>query len=175
MCAFVVVIQHTDTNPPVSSRAFESQDFSRLIAAGDVVGEFACGFLVGHASDLDGPFSERSGGGSGLHQLDLYLRDACLHQVDFPCGRERKVDDSSGNKRTTVGDPHQRSAPCLYVCDADDRAQGKGSMRGSHGVHVIDLAIRSATIVIRRPVPTGEACLGLKRLGSDRDHRFGEI
>jgi hypothetical protein len=48
-------------------------------------------------------------------------------------------------------------------------------MGGGHGVHVVDLAIRSAAVVVGRSVPTGEAGLGLDRLGAEWDHRFGEV
>src|SRR5204862_2883209 len=58
---------------------------------------------------------------------------------------------------STVGDTDNRCVPSFYIGHADDRPQGKRAVSGGHGVHVIDLAIRTAPVVIGRAVPAGQA------------------
>ena len=48
----------------------------------------------------------------------------------------------------------------LEIGDADDGTERIGAMGGGHGVHVVDLAVGSATVVVGRAVPTGESGFG---------------
>ena len=63
----------------------------------------------------------------------------------------------------------------LYVGDAHDRSQRIRAMRGGHGVHVVDFAVRSAAVVVGRTVPAGESSFGGEGLGAGREGGLGEI
>ena len=58
---------------------------------------------------------------------------------------------------------HQRRVRGLYIRHAHDRTQRQRAVRGGHGVHVIDFAVRSAAVVVRRSIPTGEPGFGCDR------------
>ena len=88
--------------------------------------------------------------------------------------RERSRMRPGMNGPRSVMRTSARSA-CLHIGHAHDRAQRVGAVRSRHGVHVVDFAIGSATVVIGRAVPTGKSSFRSERLGAGRDRGLGEV
>src|SRR3984957_676965 len=57
--AVVVVVEHSDANPPTSGGTGEAQYFGGAIAAGEVVGELDRDVFIRETADLHGPLSTR--------------------------------------------------------------------------------------------------------------------
>ena len=111
----------------------------------------------------------------GLHQFHFHLGDAGLVDVEFFGGGEREIDDASGNERAAIGDADERGGSSLHISDAHDGAQGISAVSSGHGVHVVDFAVRSAAVVVRRPVPASESGFGGDWTRVGGKGRLGEV
>ena len=173
--AFVVVVEDADANPPASGGAGEAQHLGGAVAAGEVVGELGGNVLVEEAADLHGPLSagiERSGRRQDFH---FHFGGAGLIHVEPAGGGERKIENAAGNERSAIGDAYQRRVRGLEIRDANDGTERQSAMRGGHGVHVVDFAVRSAAVVVRRSIPAGHPGFGGDRSGTRRDRRLGQV
>ena len=171
----MVVVEDAHADPPVSRGAGEAQHFGGVIAAREMVGELGGCLLVRESADLHRPFPARFKRCGRLHHFYFYLRDARLHHIELARGGERQVNHAAGDERAAVGDADQRGVSGLDVGDAHDRSQGQGAVGGRHGVHVVDFAVRSAAVVVRRAVPAGESSLGGERSGIGGNCGFGDV
>jgi len=90
-------------------------------------------------------------------------------------GSEREIDDASGNEGAAVGDADESAVSGLEVGDAHDGTERKSAMRGGHGVHVVDFAVRSTAVVVGRAVPAGESGFGGDGLGAGGEGGLGEV
>ncbi len=175
MGAVVVVGEDANADPPVSGRTGETQDFRGVIAALEVIGELGCGGFMREAADLDRPFSGSTSGRGRLHQLNLYFGNAGFIHIQLLRGGEGEIEDASGYKGTAIGDADERGSSGLNVGDADDGTQRIRAVSGCHGVHVVDFAVRSATVVVRRAVPAGEPGFRGNRLGVRGKRGLGKV
>ena len=55
----MIVVEQTNTYPPIAGGTFEAQYFGGLISPGEMLGQFCCHFLVRESSNLNGPLSRR--------------------------------------------------------------------------------------------------------------------
>ena len=172
--AFVVVAKDAHANPPIAGRAGEAQNFGGAIAAREVPREFSGSIFMGKSANLNGPFSAGSEGSRRLHDFDANFRDTGLIDIELVGGGEREIDDASGDERAAIGDAHENRVICLEIGDAHDRSERQRTVCGGHGVHVVDFAVRSATGVIGRSVPTGESGLRCQRDCAGGNSRFSE-
>lgn len=156
--AIMVVAEDTDANPPIAGRTGEAQHFGGAIAPSEVTGEIRGGAFMRESADLHGPFSTRVKRNRRLHHFDANLRDTRLIDIDLTGGCKREVDNASGNERAAIGNAHESGMICLEIGYAHNRSERQRTVRGGHGVHVIDFAVRPASRVIGRPIPTRKSC-----------------
>src|SRR5207302_4357875 len=104
-----------------------------------------------------------------------HFGDSGLVHIDFARGGQRKIENPVGDERAAVGNTHQRRVSLLQIGNTYDGTQRQRAMRRRHGVHVVDFAIRSHTVVVRRTVPTGAPGFHSQRRGARRNRGLGEV
>ena len=139
--ALLIVVEDTNTDPPVTSRTGKAKHLGRVIAAGEMIGELRCDFLVRESADLDGPLAGRSGTGAGFHQFHFDLSSARLPNIELMGSGEGKVDNAAGDERTSIGDANQRGVSGLGIGDTHYGSQRESAMGRRHGVHIVDFTV----------------------------------
>jgi len=167
-----IVVQYTYSHPPVSGRTGKLQDLRRLIAALETAGKIGRAPFIDERSNLDAPAATGIEGGGGLEHFKPNHGGAGEIDIERFGGSKRQVEDATFDKRAAISDTQQSGAAGLDVGDTHDGAKRQREVGRGHGVHVVDLAIRAAAIVIWRSVPTGGAGLLEDGLGIGRDGNF---
>src|SRR5580693_3689387 len=86
-------------------------------------------------------------------------RRAGAEHVDLVRGGLRKIDHAIVHERAAVVDTHVHTFAVGEIFDLHPGLKRKITMRGGELVHVVDLAGRGLTAVIRDAVPTRDARL----------------
>jgi len=105
----------------------------------------------------------RRDGSSVLRRLDhfqFHARDAGSDHLDLARGGEREIDDASIDERSAIGDPDVYFFSVLEIGDFHPGLKRKSAMRRGELFHVVDLAGRRASSVVRNAVPAREAGFG---------------
>jgi len=161
---FAVIERDAHAYPPIITRAAELEDFRRPVLLSELGFEFGGFVFVVDGADLHAPASS---GCDGLGRFDHFNSDflrAVPVNVYFLRGSFREIDHTVGDERPAVGDANIHHLPRLFIGHAHQRVQRDGAVRGGEGVHVVNLAVRAATIVVVRPVPTRVSDLAPDRL-----------
>jgi hypothetical protein len=170
-----IVIQHAHPYPPIACRTGKPLHLSCAIAPLQMVSQFIGSLFMRKSAYLHRPFSTCFQRRRSFHHLDLYLRYPRQINIQLLRRRQRQIDNASWNKRTPIRNPHQRPVSRLQIRHAHHRTQRQCAMCRRHRVHVVDLAIRPAPVVIRRPIPAGQPSLSGKRYSARRNRRLGKI
>ena len=115
--------------------------------------------------------------GANLHAPASALRDRRRRRQHFKFyfavpGRHTSTAFAAASDRSTmrssINGPRSvmrttTECPVVYVGHAHHRVQRQRTVRRGHSVLIVDLAVRSAMMVVRRPVPTGQASLDVDR------------
>jgi hypothetical protein len=172
---FMIILRHAHANPPIPGRAGKTQDFCGAVAAGEMVRHLTRNLFVRETTDLNGPFFAGAADGGRLHQFNFDLGNTgLLHIYLFGRGK-REIDDASSNKGPAVGDADESVGPSLHIRYPHYGAESVSAMCRGHGMHVVDLAVRRAAVVVRRTIPTGESDLAVKRFCVCGNLRLSQI
>lgn len=164
--ALSVVVGDSHAHPPVSGWTGEFLNLGSLVAALETAGCVGGAFLVGERADLNGPASANVEGGGSLENFEADPCGAGEVDVDGFGGGQRKIEDAAFDEGPAIGDAQLRGMAGLEIRNTHDGAERQGEVRGGHGIHVVDFAIRSAAIVIWRAVPARHAGLFEDGLGA---------
>ncbi len=105
-----------------------------------------------------------SASGASLGALDhsqLDLRHTRSDHFNFPRRRQRQIDHSSIDERTSIGNSHLHFFSVVEIRHFHPGLKWKCAMCRSELLHVVDLARCSSSSVIRIAVPACESCLRL--------------
>ncbi len=101
------------------------------------------------------------------------LSDAGSDQGDGDGGGVRKIDDPVFDEGTAIDDSHVDGLIVGEVDDSHPGSERKSAMRGSHSLHIVDLAIGGGAAVIRMTVPTSESGFAIADFRGRRAWRSG--
>src|SRR5260370_9336969 len=98
---------------------------------------------------------EKSRGGihSGRKHFHAHRHDAGANGIHFSRGGKREIDDAIVYKRPAVGDSNHRGLAVVHGGDAYHGFEWERAVRRCEFIHVVDLALRSASPVERLAVP----------------------
>jgi hypothetical protein len=98
----------------------------------------------------------------GIH-VDAYACHARAPNTDGLGRGHRKIQYAIRNEWPSVGHPYDHRLASSKVGHLDERVQRQRPMRSCEGILIVDLAIGSTPLVIRRSIPTGKTLLTVDR------------
>jgi hypothetical protein len=136
---------------------------------------FGGALLVGEGSDLNGPAASDIKRRGSLENFEADFCRAGAVDVESLGGGEREIEDAAFNERAAIGNAQHCGMAGLYICYTYDGAEREREVRGGHGVHVVDFAIRAAAIVIRGTIPARHTGLLEDGLGAGGNFDLGIV